>query len=236
MILEVKDIWVHYGKVEALKGISLSLEKLGDIISIIGANGAGKTTLLRAISGLKPVTSGDVEYQNEKINGLRVKDRVSRGIVTIPEGRRLFRYMSVYENLILGAFLRKGKIEIKTDLERVYTYFPILKQRGSQIANSLSGGEQQMLAIGRALMTKPQVLLLDEPSLGLSPILTEEIASIIIGLSKLNIGTVLIEQNAYMALEISQRAYVMELGKIAVEGRSGELMENDYVRQSYLGG
>ncbi len=231
----MKNIKVYYGKVEALKGVSVTLDEKGEIISIIGANGAGKTTLLRSISGLKDVSSGEIWYLGERIDELRTKDRVGRGIVTIPEGRKLFPYMSVYENLVMGAFLRSDKQEMKKDLEKVYVYFPVLKQRGSQVANSLSGGEQQMLAMGRALMAKPKVLLLDEPSLGLSPLLTEEIALIIQELSKISISTVLIEQNAYMALEISKKTYVIELGKIAVEGRSDELMENDYVRKVYLG-
>lgn len=236
MILDVKDIRVHYGRFEALKGVSLSVDREGLIFAIIGANGAGKSSLLRTISGLKRVTSGEIWFKGERIDKLKIKDILAKGIATVPEGRKLFPYMSVHENLLMGAYLRKDRQGIREDFDKVYQYFPILKQRNYQTAGSLSGGEQQMLAIGRALMTKPKMLLLDEPSLGLSPILTEEVAKIVQEISKGRVTTLLVEQNAYMALEVSQKGYVLELGKVALKGEAIELLEDEHVKKAYLGG
>jgi branched-chain amino acid transport system ATP-binding protein len=236
VIFEVKDIRVHYGRVEALKGVSLSLDREGSIVAIIGANGAGKSTLLKAISGLKKVTSGEIWLQEERIDKLQIKDILARGIATVPEGRKLFPHMNVYENLVMGAYLREDRQGIKEDFEKVYQYFPVLKQRNYQTAGSLSGGEQQMLAIGRALMTRPKMLQLDEPSLGLSPILTEEVARIIQEISKNGVSTLLVEQNAYLALEISQKGFVLELGKVALQGEAVKLLKDEHVKKAYLGG
>lgn len=236
MILDIKDIRVRYGGVEALKGVSLNVDIEGGICAIIGANGAGKSTLLRTISGLNRVTSGEIWWKGERIDKLKTKEILSKGIASVPEGRKLFPYMNVYENLLMGTYLRKDKKVIKEDFEKVYQYFPVLKPRSYQTAGSLSGGEQQMLAIGRAVMARPKMLLLDEPSLGLSPILSEEVGKIVQEISKDGVSTLLVEQNAYMALEISEKAYVLELGKVTLKGKTIELLEDEHVKKAYLGG
>ena len=211
MLLEVKDLSVHYGVIQALKGVSLQVEE-GEIVSLIGANGAGKTTLLQTISGLLKKSGGDILFMGKSLNKANAKHIVKAGITQVPEGRHIFPEMSVYENLLMGAYLRKDKDGIKKDLEMVYQRFPRLKDRLSQDASTLSGGEQQMLAMGRALMARPKILLLDEPSMGLAPILVKEIFSIIKDINAQGTTILLVEQNAKMALSIADRAYVMETG------------------------
>jgi len=235
MLLEVRDIRVHYNKVEALKGVSLAVPE-GSIVTIIGANGAGKTTTLRTISGLERVTEGEIWFAGERIDHLMPEDIVARGIAHVPEGRRVFPDLTVEENLRTGAFLRRDAGEIEGDLEDVYEHFPRLKERRKQWAKTLSGGEQQMLAIGRALMSKPKLLLLDEPSMGLSPVLVQEITGIIAKIAAQGVPVVLVEQNAALALRLAEFAYVLETGSLALQGPAVELRENDHVRQAYLGG
>ena len=233
-MLEIKDLHVHYGVIEALKGISLEVNE-GEIVALIGANGAGKTTMMQSISGIVKKTSGDVMFLNESIMKANPKHIVEMGLTQVPEGRRIFTGMSVYENLMMGAFLRKDKDGIKRDYEKVCEQFPILKERMNQDASTLSGGEQQMLAMGRALMAKPKLLLLDEPSMGLAPILVKEIFNIIEEINKAGTTVLLVEQNAKMALEIASRAYVMETGRITLEGTGQELLDDPRVQQAYLG-
>jgi branched-chain amino acid transport system ATP-binding protein len=235
MFFEVKDIVVHYDRTMALKGISLQSGE-GEIITLIGANGAGKSTALRAISGLQVVTSGEIWFDERKISGWAPHQIVSLGIAHVPEGRHVFPYMTVGENLLMGAYLRKGKPEVRQDLERVYSHFPQLKERLKQEAGKLSGGEQQMLTMGRALMANPRLLLLDEPSLGLSPIMVREIAKAILEINeKRRVSMILVEQNARMALKLSSKGHVLETGKIVLSGPSHDLLNNDHVRQAYLG-
>ena len=235
MLLEVRNIRVHYKKVEALKGVSIDVPE-GSIVTIIGANGAGKTTTLRTISGLERVTEGEIWFAGERIDHLLPEDIVARGIAHVPEGRRVFPDLTVEENLRTGAFLRRNKGEVEDDLADIYRHFPRLKERRRQWAKTLSGGEQQMLAIGRALMSKPKLLLLDEPSVGLSPVLVQEIAGIIVTIAAQGVPVVLVEQNAALALRLAQFAYVLETGSLALQGPAVELRANDHVRQAYLGG
>lgn len=235
IVIDVKNVRVHYEKVEAVKGISLGIEE-GTVISLIGANGAGKTTILRAISGLKRLTSGEIWFRGKRIDGMPPHAIVKLGIAHVPEGRKVFGLMTVRDNLAVGGFLQKDKGEIKRDFEVIFQHFPILKAREKQLARSLSGGEQQMLAIGRALMVKPKVLLLDEPSLGLSPIMVSEIAKIIERIKGMGMAIILVEQNAHMALRIAERGYVLETGKIVLEGDSKDLLHSEYVKKAYLGG
>ena len=234
-MLEVKDLNVHYGVIHALKGISLEVRQ-GEIVALIGANGAGKTTLLHAISGIQKKSSGDILFEGSSLNKAGARKIVSQGITQVPEGRRIFSGMSVYENLMMGAFLRKDKEGIKADLKNIYSRFPILEKRSSQDASTLSGGEQQMLAIGRALMCSPKMLLLDEPSMGLSPLLVQEIFKIIHDVNQSGVTILLVEQNAKMALEIANRAYVLETGVIAMSGNASELAKDPKVKAAYLGG
>ena len=233
-MLEIKDLHVHYGVIEALKGISLEVNE-GEIVALIGANGAGKTTMMQSISGIVKKTSGDVMFLNESIMKANPKHIVEMGLTQVPEGRRIFTGMSVYENLMMGAFLRKDKDGIKRDYEKVCEQFPILKERMNQDASTLSGGEQQMLAMGRALMSQPKIILMDEPSMGLSPLLVKEIFKIIRQVNRNGVTVLLVEQNAKMALEIANRAYVLETGKIKMEGEAHELANNIEVRKAYLG-
>jgi branched-chain amino acid transport system ATP-binding protein len=236
MILELKNLVVHYEKVRALKGISLAMTEKS-IVTLIGANGAGKSTTLKTISGLKQCTSGEVWFLGQQIHSLSPHGIVGIGIAQVPEGRRVFPYMSVYENLLMGAYLRKDREEIQKDFEVVYQHFPILKDRKNQASGSLSGGEQQMLAMGRALMAAPKLLLLDEPSLGLSPVMVKEIGRIILNINRQEgVSIILVEQNARMALKLSSQGYVLETGKIVLSGPSGDLLNNDHVRRAYLGG
>jgi branched-chain amino acid transport system ATP-binding protein len=233
-ILELDDLHVYYGAIHAVKGISLDVRE-GEIVTLIGANGAGKSTTLRAINGLNHPRRGTITFQGEDITNEPPHDIVSLGIAQSPEGRRLFPRMSVLENLEMGTFQREDRSTYKQDLERVFTLFPRLEERKSQKAGTLSGGEQQMCAIGRALMARPKLLLLDEPSMGLAPILVERIFEIVIEINKQGTPVLLVEQNALMALEVAQRGYVMETGRIALEGPSGDLAKNEQVRKTYLG-
>ena len=234
-MLEIKDLHVHYGVIEALKGISLEVNE-GEIVALIGANGAGKTTMMQSISGIVKKSGGEINFLNESIMKANPKHIVEMGLTQVPEGRRIFTGMSVYENLMMGAFLRKDKDGIKHDYEKVCEQFPILKERMNQDASTLSGGEQQMLAMGRALMSKPKLLLLDEPSMGLAPIFIREIFLIIEEIKKQGTTVLLIEQNANMALSIADRGYVLETGKIVLEGTGKELLASDSVKKAYLGG
>lgn len=234
MLLELKDMFVHYGKVEAIKGISISVEA-GQIVTLIGANGAGKSTTLRTISGLSRPSSGEIWFDGARIDKARA-DEISRlGIAHVPEGRRVFPYMTVMENLEVGAYLRNDSEGIARDLEEVFSRFPRLKEREKQFAGTLSGGEQQMLAMGRALMLDPKLILMDEPSLGLSPIMCKEIAKIIRGLHESGRTIVLVEQNARLALALAQKGYVLETGRVVLEGDAADLRSNDEVQHTYLG-
>jgi len=234
MQLELKGITVHYGTAEAVRGVTIEVA-VGSVVSIIGANGAGKSTIMNAISGLTPISGGEIWFQDERIDGKATHEIVGRGIVQVPEGRSLFPYLSVLVNLKLGAFLRKDKHGISMDLDRVFESFPVLAMRRNQQAGTLSGGEQQMLAIGRALMAKPKLLLLDEPSLGLSPILVQEIARVIGDIHKSGIGVLLVEQNAGLVTQVTERGYVLEVGKVVLEGNIRELMSNQLVQRAFLG-
>lgn len=234
-MLEIKNINVHFGVIHALKGISLTVNE-GEIVTLIGANGAGKTTTLRTISGLKKPTDGSILLEGKDITGSSAQDRVMMGISQAPEGRRVFSAMTVLENLELGAYLRRDRNEIAKDLKTVYNHFPILADRKKQIAGTLSGGEQQMLAIGRAMMSRPRILLLDEPSMGLAPLFVQEIFNIIRDINKAGTTILLVEQNASMALQIANRAYVMETGSIVLSGTGSELMQSDDIKKAYLGG
>ena len=234
-MLEVKNLNVHYGVIQALKDISLTVNQ-GEIVTLIGANGAGKTTTLRTISGLIKATSGEILLEGKNITTLPAPDRVQQGISQVPEGRRIFPPMSVLENLEMGAFLRKDKADIKKDIEMVYDLFPILGKRRKQSAGTLSGGEQQMLAMGRALMSRPRILLLDEPSMGLAPLLVREIFEIIKNINQNGTTILLVEQNASMALSIAHRAYVLENGSIVISGTGEELAKSGEIQKSYLGG
>lgn len=234
-MLEVKDLHVHYGVIEALKGVSLQVEQ-GKIVSLIGANGAGKTTMLHAISGTVKKSGGSIAFLGNDITKAKAKNIVEQGLIQVPEGRRIFTGLTVYENLMMGAFLRKDKEGIQKDLQRCYELFPILSERTNQDAATLSGGEQQMLAMARALMAQPKLLLLDEPSMGLAPILVKEIFSIIEEINKNGTTILLIEQNAKMALSIADKAYVLETGNIVLEGSGKELLNSANVQKAYLGG
>ena len=234
-MLEIKNLNVHFGVIHALKGISLTVHD-GEIVSLIGANGAGKTTTLRTISGLKKPTDGEIILDGRDITQTSARDRVKMGISHAPEGRRVFPTMTVLENLELGAYLRRDKDGIAKDLDRVYQRFPILSDRKKQAAGTLSGGEQQMLAIGRALMSRPEILFLDEPSMGLAPLLVQEIFSIIKDINNTGTTILLVEQNASMALQIANRAYVLETGSIALSGAGSDLIQSDDIKKAYLGG
>lgn len=234
-MLKLEDIHVYYGAIHAIKGISLEVPR-GKIVTLIGANGAGKTTTLNTICGLINPQKGKVLFEEKDITGLATQEIVKRGLTQVPEGRRIFANMPVYENLELGAFLNKNKKEVAQDLQKVYTKFPRLAERKHQMAGSLSGGEQQMLAMGRALMSKPKLLLLDEPSMGLAPILVKEIFSTIKELNEQGTTILLVEQNAKMALSIAHWGYVVETGKIVLAGEANELLESPEVKKAYLGG
>jgi len=231
----VRNLRVFYGRVEALKGISLEVDQ-GAIVTLIGANGAGKSTALRTISGLVHPASGEIIFQGKRIESFSPQDVVRGGIAHVPEGRRVFPFMTVRENLNMGAFRRKDKEEIRKNLEKAFEHFPILRERRNQRGGSLSGGEQQMLAIGRALMSQPALLLLDEPSLGLAPLIVKEVGRIIGEINQRQVGIILVEQNAHMALRIAHKGYVLETGSIALEGPASDLIDNDHVKQAYLGG
>ncbi len=233
-MLEIKDLNVYYGAVHAIKGISLQV-KDGELVSLIGANGAGKTTTLHTITGLIPAASGEILLDGKNLQKTPASNIIRMGLSHVPEGRHVFARMTVEENLYMGAYIENDRKKIADNLEMVYAHFPRLKERRRQLAGTLSGGEQQMLATGRALMTGPKMVLMDEPSMGLSPLLVKEIFAIIEELHKSGITILLVEQNAKMALSISDRAYVLETGKIAMEGTAKELAEDDRVRKAYLG-
>ena len=234
-MLEVKNLSVHYGMIQAVRNVDFTVKE-GEIVSLIGANGAGKSTILKTLSGLIHPSEGEIVYLGENIASTSAKKIVEKGLVQVPEGRHVFPGLTVKENLELGAFLRKDKEEIQKDMESVFERFPILKERKGQDAQTLSGGEQQMLAMGRALMSRPKLLLLDEPSMGLAPIFIREIFKIIQEIQKTGTTVLLIEQNAKMALSISNRAYVLETGSVVLSGTGQELLESDEIQKAYLGG
>ena len=231
-LLEIKDLKVSYGGIEALKGISLQV-KQGEIVTLIGANGAGKSTTLRAISGLVPIKSGEIIYNGQRINGLGPQKIVAQGLCMVPEGRRVFPNLTVLENLKIGAYLRKD--DLTGDIEHIYELFPRLKERSWQLAGTLSGGEQQMLAVNRALMMRPRLLMMDEPSLGLAPLVIRDIFSIIKTLHQEGITILLVEQNAHAALRIADSAYVLETGSLGMQGTGKELLDDPRVKEAYLG-
>jgi len=234
-LLDIANLRVHYGKKEVIKGISMSVAA-GTIATLIGSNGAGKSTVLKTISGLKEPTLGNMLFDGQRINGWPPHEIIRLGIAQVPEGRHLFPRMTVLENLELGAFLREKGTDTKRDLEQVYSHFPILKERTKQQAASLSGGQQQMLAVGRALMAKPKLLLLDEPSLGLAPMMVTEISQIIAEIRERGITIILVEQNAFMALKIANKGYVLETGSIVLVDDGQALLYNEHVKKAYLGG
>jgi len=231
-LLSVRDIEVSYGRVRALHGVTLSVER-GELVSLVGANGAGKTTLMKAIMGLAPATTGSIEFEGRALLGMRTHDIARLGIAYVPEGRGTLRELTVRENLRLGAFFRRWDVKTRADLDRVLDRFPVLAERIDQVAGTLSGGEQQMLVIGRALMSRPRLMLLDEPSLGLAPQMSERIFEIVAALNQQGAAVLLVEQNARAALKLAKRAYVIELGRIALEGEG--LSDNQRVREAYLG-
>lgn len=233
-MLNIKDLNVHYGGIHALRGINIDVPK-GKIVSLIGANGAGKSTTLRSIVGLERCSDGQIYYKDEEITKKSTKNIVESGVVLVPEGRRIFPNLTVKENLILGAYSRKDKAQIQEDMKWVFELFPRLKEREWQKAGTMSGGEQQMLAVGRGLMTKPELMMMDEPSLGLAPLIVKDIFEIIKKINKMGVTILLIEQNAKVALEISDYAYVLETGVIVLEGPGRELLVNEDVKKAYLG-
>ncbi|NLP17054.1 MAG: ABC transporter ATP-binding protein [Clostridiales bacterium] len=233
-MLEVRDLQVYYGVIQAIKGVSFNVDE-GEIIALIGANGAGKTTILQTITGLISPKQGEVLYNGVDLKKLPAHKIVSMGLAHVPEGRRVFSQLTVYENLLMGAYTRKDKDEIEETLQHVFKRFPRLEERRGQLAGTLSGGEQQMLAMGRALMSKPKIILMDEPSMGLSPILVEEVFDIIKSINKSGTTVLLVEQNAKKALSIANRAYVLETGNIVLEGAAESLMNNESVKKAYLG-
>lgn len=233
-MLTIKDLYVSYGGIKALRGINLEVPD-GKIVTLIGANGAGKSTMLRTISGLVKAESGSIDLDGKELTTLAINKICSEGIALSPEGRRVFADLTVEENIKIGAYLRKDKEKIKQDIEWVYSLFPRLKERNWQFAGTLSGGEQQMLAVARALMSKPKILMLDEPSLGLAPLIVQQIFEIIKEINKKGVTVLLIEQNANMALRIADLAYVLETGSIVLKGSGKELLENERVREAYLG-
>ncbi|TJX15701.1 ABC transporter ATP-binding protein [Tissierella creatinini] len=234
-MLELKNLNVYYGAIHALKSLNVNIDK-GEIVTLIGANGAGKSTTLKTISGLLKPRTGEVIFDGKSIYNLSAPEIVKKGIVHVPEGRRIFSTMSVLENLEMGAFTKNNKTEIAEDIEKAYTYFPILKERREQLAGTLSGGEQQMLAIARGLMSRPKLILLDEPSMGLAPIIVNEIFNIIKTINKSGTTVLLVEQNANMALKIADRAYIIRTGEIELEGKAKDLLKDESVRKAYLEG
>ncbi len=234
MLLELKDVYVYYQQVAAVKGISLQVEE-ADFVTLIGANGAGKSTTLRAISGLEQPRSGEIIFAGKNIEKLAADKILKLGIAHVPEGRRVFKDLSVEENLRLGAFVRNDTDVIEQDIDKMYSYFPRLRERKGQLARTMSGGEQQMLAIARALMSRPKLLLLDEPSLGLAPVIVRDIANIMLEINQQGVAIVLVEQNADLALELANQGYVLETGAVALQGETKGLVNNDHVRKAYLG-
>jgi branched-chain amino acid transport system ATP-binding protein len=235
MMLEVNDLNVYYGAIHALKGVSFQLQE-GEIVALIGANGAGKSTSLKAVSSLVKVRSGEIFYRGEQLTTVPPQDVVKKGIIHVPEGRKIFPRMSVVENLEMGAYVHDNRDAFETDMEAMFERFPRLRERRKQSGGTLSGGEQQMLAIARGLMAHPQLLLLDEPSMGLAPIIVEQIFDIIRDINKQGTTILLVEQNAQMALSVADRGYVLETGRVVLEGNANDLMENPVVQEAYLGG
>jgi branched-chain amino acid transport system ATP-binding protein len=235
MLLNLKEIRIHYGKAEIIQGVTMGAAE-GLITGLIGANGAGKSTILKAISGLHPITSGEIWFQNKRIDRMASHQIVRLGVVQVPERRRLFPYMSVLRNIKMGAYLRKDKIALKEDLKKIFQRFPRLLERCHQRAETLSGGEQQMLAIGRALMAKPRLLIMDEPSLGLAPLVVESLATVIREIHREGMDVLLVEQNARLAFKLTDVVYVLEVGKVALEGKTKELINHEIVRKAFLGG
>jgi branched-chain amino acid transport system ATP-binding protein len=231
--LKVSGLKVAYGGIQAVKGVSFEVNE-GELVSLIGANGAGKTTTLKAITGLQPVAAGEIEYLGHSIKGQGAWDLVKQGLVMVPEGRGVFSRMTITENLLMGAFVRKDN-EIQTDVDKVFGIFPRLKERRSQLAGTMSGGEQQMLAMGRALMARPKVLLMDEPSMGLSPIMVDKIFEVVADIAKQGVTILLVEQNASRALQLANRGYVMESGEVTMSGEASTLLNDPKVRAAYLG-
>jgi branched-chain amino acid transport system ATP-binding protein len=234
MLLDIRNLVVHYGGAIALNGVSFNMEE-GEIVTLIGANGAGKTTCLRAISGVKPISSGEIFFNAKRIDGDTPRGIAQQGIAHVQEGKRLFPRMTVLENLEMGTFLRKDKGAIEEDLQRIYTHFPILQERKRQKAGSLSGGEQQMLAVARGLMMKPKLLLVDEPTMGLAPILIQELAKAMLEINRQGNSILLVEQNAAIALKVAHKGYVFETGNLIVSGDTEALLGNEYVKRAYLG-
>jgi branched-chain amino acid transport system ATP-binding protein len=235
MMLEIKGLTVHYGKSMAVEDVTLGVVE-GAVVSIIGANGAGKSTILRTLSGLVPLTSGEVWFRGDRVDGKETTEIVRQGISLVPEGRQLFPYLSVLSNLKLGASLRRDKEEINESLEEVYKLFPRLRERRNQKAGTLSGGEQQMLAIGRGLMAEPKLLCMDEPSLGLAPILVEQLGEVIRDINKRGASVLLVEQNVHLALGVATRAYALQVGRVVLEGDIETMKSSDIVKKAYLGG
>jgi branched-chain amino acid transport system ATP-binding protein len=234
MLLDFKDVRVHYGKAEAIKGVTIEVAE-GSVVGIIGANGAGKSTILKAVSRSVPITGGEIWFMGRRIDRMATHNIVKLGVVHIPEGRRLFPYMSVLSNLKIGAYLRKDKAAVKKDLDDIFERFPRLLERRHQQASTLSGGEQQMLAIGRGLMAKPKLLLLDEPSLGLAPLVIKELGIIISNINKSGISVLLVEQNASMVTQVADMGYVLEVGNVVLEGEMKEMITNEIVKSAFLG-
>jgi branched-chain amino acid transport system ATP-binding protein len=235
VLLSLKEIRIHYGKAEIIQGVTMGVSE-GLITGLIGANGAGKSTILKAISGLLPITSGEIWFQNKRIDRMASHQIVRLGVVQVPERRRLFPYMSVLRNIKMGAYLRNNKIDLKDDLKKIFERFPRLLERCHQRAETLSGGEQQMLAIGRALMAKPKLLIMDEPSLGLAPLVVESLATVIREIHQEGMDVLLVEQNARLAFKLTDVVYVLEVGKVALEGKTKELINHEIVSKAFLGG
>jgi branched-chain amino acid transport system ATP-binding protein len=233
-MLKIKGLQVNYGGIQAVKGVDMEVRQ-GELVTLIGANGAGKTTTMKAITGLKPYSAGDIEYDGKSIKGVPSHELLKRGLAMVPEGRGIFARMSIIENMQMGAYLRNDNEQIKKDVERMFGFFPRLKERATQLAGTLSGGEQQMLAMSRAILSKPKLLLLDEPSMGLSPIMVEKIFEVVREISKEGITVLLVEQNARLALQAADRGYVMDSGTVTMEGDAKQMLDDPKVRAAYLG-
>ncbi|MBY8609141.1 MAG: ABC transporter ATP-binding protein [Burkholderia sp.] len=233
-MLKIKGLQVNYGGIQAVKGVDMEVRQ-GELVTLIGANGAGKTTTMKAITGLKPYSAGDIEYEGKSIKGIPSHELLKRGLAMVPEGRGIFARMSIIENMQMGAYLRNDNEQIKKDVERMFGFFPRLKERATQLAGTLSGGEQQMLAMSRAILSKPKLLLLDEPSMGLSPIMVEKIFEVVREISKEGITVLLVEQNARLALQAADRGYVMDSGTVTMEGDAKQMLDDPKVRAAYLG-